>query len=56
VNSQQEKDVVIDGEKVRIKIFDTQGQERFQVITTGYFRGAHICLLCFDLTRKDSLE
>ena len=41
---------------VKLQIWDTAGQERFRTITTSYYRGAHIILLCFDLTNMTSFN
>ena len=34
--------VDIDGEKIKLRIWDTSGQERFKTITTTYYRGAMV--------------
>jgi GTPase SAR1 family protein len=35
---------------VRLQIWDTAGQERFRSISRLYYRGAHACLLCYDVS------
>ena len=32
------------------------GQERYRSMTTSYYRGAHGCLLMFDVTKEDSFS
>ncbi|KAJ5119358.1 hypothetical protein N7448_010027 [Penicillium atrosanguineum] len=39
---------------VRLQIWDTAGQERFRSISRLYYRGAHACLLCYDITDENS--
>ena len=41
---------------MKLAFWDTTGQERFESVTATYFKGAHVCLLIFDLTNFDSLE
>ncbi len=35
---------------------DTAGQERFQSITSSYYRGAHGVVFCFDVTRRETFD
>lgn len=37
-----------------LKIWDTAGQERFHALTRAYYRGAHGCLLLYDVTSRES--
>lgn len=41
---------------VRLQIWDTAGQERFRSISRLYYRGAHVGLLCYDVTDEASWE
>ncbi|KAJ5219609.1 Ras-like GTP-binding protein RYL2 [Penicillium chermesinum] len=41
---------------VRLQIWDTAGQERFRSISRLYYRGAHACLLCYDITDENSFH
>jgi Ras-related protein Rab-1A len=50
------KTVERNGKIVKLQIWDTAGQDRFKTITQSYYRGAHACMLCFDLTDKLSFE
>lgn len=42
------------GKTVLARISDTGGQERYRSMTTSYYRGAHGCLLLFDVTKEES--
>lgn len=48
----------ISGQKktVKLQIWDTAGQERFRTIVSSYYRGAHACLLVYDISDKDSFD
>eukprot|EP00300_Choanocystis_sp_HF-7_P040103 c6528_g1_i1.p2 GENE.c6528_g1_i1~~c6528_g1_i1.p2 ORF type:complete len:217 (+),score=53.66 c6528_g1_i1:40-651(+) len=48
------KSVVKDGKSVKLQIWDTAGQERFRTITRSYYRGAHVIVIVFDITSRDS--
>lgn len=41
---------------IRFQIWDTAGQERFKSQAKTYFRGAHILVFVYDVTRKASLD
>jgi small GTP-binding protein len=41
---------------VRLQIWDTAGQERFRSISRLYYRGAHVGLLCYDITDAASWD
>ncbi|XP_073953973.1 RAS oncogene family member Rab23 [Choristoneura fumiferana] len=49
-----ERQIEIDGEEVRLMLWDTAGQEEFDAITKAYYRGAHACVLAFSTTDRDS--
>ncbi|KAL8580975.1 hypothetical protein ACOMHN_017541 [Nucella lapillus] len=48
--------LIRDGKRVRVKISDTGGQERFRSITSSFYRGIHGCLLLFDVTQKSTFD
>ncbi|XP_018535506.1 ras-related protein rab7 isoform X2 [Lates calcarifer] len=50
------KTVNMDGDTVNLQIWDTAGTERFQSLGTPLYRGAHCCMLVFDVTSKDSFS
>lgn len=42
--------------KVKLQMWDVAGAERFRAITSTYYRGAHVVMLCYDITDHDSFE
>ena len=44
----------IDGKTVKIQIWDTAGQEKFNAITTAYYRQARAAVVMYDTTRWSS--
>ena len=45
-----------DGQKLKIQIWDTTGQERYKSITKSYIKGANGIILIYDVTSKKSFE
>lgn len=39
------------GERVKLQVWDTGGQDRFKAITTSYYRGANCAIIVYDLTQ-----
>jgi small GTP-binding protein len=48
--------LVHEGTRVKLQIWDTAGQERFRSMAPIYYRGAHVCVLVYDITDRQSLE
>ena len=48
--------VSINGNEVKLQIWDTAGQESFRSITRSYYRGAVGALVVFDVTKRESFE
>ncbi len=44
------------GRDCGVVLWDTGGQERFHSQTASYLKGASVALLCFDLTRTETLS
>ena len=47
---------LVDGQKVEVDFWDTAGQERFNSMHPAYYHMAHACILCFDVTRKQTYK
>ncbi len=45
-----------DGVEMKLQIWDTAGQARFQSITNAYYRGAAGCVFLFDVSRHETFE
>lgn len=50
------RDITIDGEQVKLHLWDTAGQEKFRSITKSYFRGSNGILVVFDLSKRKSFD
>ena len=48
------KNVNINGNPVRLLLYDTAGQEKFKSLIPMYIRDANIILVVYDITNKDS--
>jgi small GTP-binding protein len=50
------KSYFYEGIKVKEQIWDTAGQEKFQSVTSIYYKGAHGALCVFDISKRESFE
>lgn len=50
------KDLTIEDIKLKLKIWDTAGQEKYRAITVNSYKGASGAILVFDLTDKSTLN
>ena len=50
------KDIKRRDRDIKLKIFDTAGQERFKSISKSYFKKADGILLLYDVSNKDSFD
>ena len=48
--------LVHSGVRVKLQIWDTAGQERFRSMAPIYYRGAHVCVLVYDVSDKRSFD
>ncbi|PVD31436.1 hypothetical protein C0Q70_06848 [Pomacea canaliculata] len=44
------------GKKVEIVLWDTAGQERYRSLTASHYRGAHACIIMYDVSSEDSFN
>ena len=49
-------EAIIDKQKVNLSIWDTAGQEKYQSIVPGYFRGSQAAALLYDITDENSFK
>src|SRR3990172_12360559 len=47
--------VTVNRTNVTLSVHDVAGQARFDTVRTVFFKGAHLVLLVFDLTRRETL-
>ena len=50
------KKLSIDKKNFRLDIWDTAGQERYRALTKVFFVDSQICILVFDITKKQTFE
>lgn len=50
------KDISVEGRILSLAIWDTAGAERYQAMSSMYYRNAKAAVICFDLTEKLSFE
>ena len=50
------KEIVVDGKKVKLQIWDSAGQERFRNITASYYRNCSAIIIVYDITNHDSFD
>jgi small GTP-binding protein len=44
------------GDKVKLQIWDTAGQDTFRSIVSAYYNGANAIVIVFDLSKPDSFQ
>ncbi|XP_048872503.1 ras-related protein Rab-7b-like [Brienomyrus brachyistius] len=50
----QQKGMSVNGQAVRLQVWDTGAQERFRSMVSLFYRGLDGCILTFDLTDRDT--
>ena len=46
----------VDGNKVKLQIWDTAGQEKFRNINSSYYKGANGILVIYDITNRETFD
>jgi len=46
--------LVVNGQRIKLQIWDTAVQERFRTITSTYYRGTHGVIIVYDVTNGES--
>jgi small GTP-binding protein len=52
----QTQTVDLSGQTVKLSIWDMAGQDRFQIIRAGFYRGSRASALVYDVTEASSFE
>jgi small GTP-binding protein len=52
----QTKVIALPDGEVKLSIWDMAGQSRFEVVRSGFYRGAHAIALVYDLSEPGTLE
>ena len=50
------KSIIINGQTVKLQLWDTAGQEKYKSMVSSYYRGANVALIVFDLTNRKSFD
>lgn len=50
------KDEIIDGKKVKVKIWDTAGQEQYKSLTRNFYRNSNGVVIVYDVSCKKSFN
>ena len=50
------KSVIVNGQTVKLQLWDTAGQEKYKSMVSSYYRGANVALIVFDITNRPSFE
>ena len=50
------KTLQIDGQDIKVQIWDTAGQEIFRSITRSYYRDSNCAIIVYDITDRTSFE
>ena len=45
-----------DNQSIKFEIWDTAGQERYRALAKVFYKNAAVCILVYDITRRESFE
>ncbi|KAH3707759.1 uncharacterized protein LOC127858324 [Dreissena polymorpha] len=46
----------LEGDRVKLQVYDTMGLERHRSLTLSYYRDAHCCLICYNVHNTESFD
>ena len=49
-------EVIIGERKIKVAIWDTNGQERFRAVAKSFYRNADIVVFVYDITKQNSFD
>jgi len=52
----KDKTITVDGQEVKVELYDTAGQERFRKVTSSYFRGGQGVMIVYDVSNRTTFE
>ena len=52
----QIKMVAIDNCLIKLQLWDTDGQEKYKMMTKAYYKNAKACIIMYDVTRRSTFE
>lgn len=50
------KTITINGQTVKLQLWDTAGTEKYKSMSASYYRGAHVAFVVFDITSPSSFD
>ena len=52
------KSITIEGynKTIKYEVWDTAGQEKYRALAKVFYKNSHVCILVYDITRRDSFE
>ena len=51
-----EKEIIYDNKIYKFEIWDTAGQEKYRSLAKVFYKNSAVCILVYDITRKESFE
>ena len=55
-NTQRFKTMIVNGKVAKVQVWDTAGQERYRSLAKVFYKSANVCILVYDITRKESFD
>ena len=48
--------MIVNGKVAKVQVWDTAGQERYRSLAKVFYKSANVCILVYDITRKESFD